>query len=180
MPNLDTINTTTPLIGLDIETDTTIDGLDPRRRRYSPSPSRAAVSRRFSTGPTNGPCSGDRPPPRTDRGRRARHLERLGVRSSLHRDRARILGLLLVSSPGTTHRSPGATIRCRVSRAECGAGGIDSATSMAFRRIGPTSGRTSQSRVDSSRLRNSSGSSPSRSTVAASMNSPPRRCMRTC
>ena len=31
MPSLDTIDTTTPLIGLDIETDTTIDGLDPRQ-----------------------------------------------------------------------------------------------------------------------------------------------------
>ena len=31
MPSLDTIDTTTPLIGLDIETDTTIDGLNPRQ-----------------------------------------------------------------------------------------------------------------------------------------------------
>ena len=55
-------------------------------RRCSPSPSRAAVSRRFSTGPTNGPCSW-RPTASSHRsGPGARHLERLGVRSSLHCD----------------------------------------------------------------------------------------------
>ena len=180
MPSLDTIDTTTPLIGLDIETDTTIDGLTLVSRRCSPSPSRAAVSRRFSTGPTNGPCSW-RPTASSHRsGPGARHLERLGFDLPFMR---RVLGFsacLLVSSPGTTHRSPGATIRCRASRAECGAGGIGSATSMAFRRTGPTSGRTSRSRVGSSRSRNLWGSNPSRLTVAASMSSRRRRCMSTC
>ena len=161
MPNLDTINTTTPLIGTSRPTPRSM-GSTRVNRRYSPSPSRAAVSMRFSTGPTNGPCSW-RPTASSHRSRPACSSPGT-ARGSIFPSSRLELGssvCLLVSSPGTTHRSPGATIRCRVSRAECGAGGIDSATSMAFRRIGPTSAEPPNLVWAQSSLRNSSGSNPS-------------------
>ena len=181
MPNLDTINTTTPLIGLDIETDTTIDGLNPRQS--------SVLAVAISGGGIEAVLDG--PDERSVLVETDRLLASIGAGVLVTWNGsgfdlpfiARVLGFsasLLVSSPGTTQRSPGATIRCRASRAECGAGGIGSATSMAFRRTGPTSGRTSRSRVGSSRSRNLWGSNPSRLTVAASMSSRRRRCMSTC
>ena len=48
MPSLDTIDTTTPLIGLDIETDTTIDA---RRRSVSTSTDRSSGPSRTASIP---------------------------------------------------------------------------------------------------------------------------------
>ena len=181
MPNLDTINTTTPLIGLDIETDTTIDGLDPRQSSVLA----VAISGGGIEAVLDGP---DERSVLMETDRLLAPIEAgvlvtwngSGFDLPFIATRARILGLSLglitrhdPSIAGRHDPLPGEPGRVR-------AGGIDSATSMAFRRIGPTSGRTSRSRVGSSRLRNSSGSNPSRSTVAASMSSRPRRCMRTC
>ena len=180
MPNLDTINTT-PLIGLDIETDTTIDGLDPRQS--------SVLAVAISGGGIEAVLDG--PDERSVLVETDRLLASIGagvlvtwngsgfdlpfIRDSCSDSRPS-LGLITRHDPSIAGRHdplPGEPGRVRGRWYRLGH--LDG-----FQAYGPTSGRTSRSRVGSSRLRNLSGSNPSRSTVAASMSSRRRRCMSTC
>ena len=149
-----------PVYGLDIETDTTANGLDPGSLRSSPSPCRPPAATRSSPGPSDDPLR-RRPPPGGPAARRARHVERRRLRPAVpRRPGGPTTAWLWACASVRPDASPCAAPRCPATAAPTGPAGTTTATSTPTGSTAATSARASGSRARSSRSPGSWGLSP--------------------